>query len=196
MASGTHGQVDFGPEGFIAVFDYDPLIVARIKEIQRRRWLSDRKAWLVESHWPSVRRLLHIAAELGWKISAEARAAEQQVKSDSELLEYSLDVVHGSQGEAWFQCKVGDDDQLAAQVRAIPGGYWDDGWWIPTDWEHCCEALLAIAQSNMRLEVSNAAWQLLTEPDVSHLYVRSSVPPQAPRSAIEPLQPSLAPPEA
>jgi hypothetical protein len=176
MASGEPGHVDFGPEGFIARCEYDPALVAKLKEIQRLRWLSDRRAWVVEPHWPSVRRLLHIAAELDWEISVAARAAEERVRSESEGLEYSVDVVHDSQGESWFQCKTGDDDRLLRDVKAIPGAFWDEYWWIPTDWDQCCEPLLAIVQSDMRIEVSNAAWNLLTEEDVAHLYVRSSLP--------------------
>jgi hypothetical protein len=176
MVSGARPQVDFGQEGFIASFDFDPVVVARIKEIQRRRWNSEKAAWIVEPHWPSVQRLLFIASELGWTITAQARAAEQRVRQESDDLEYSVDVVHDSHGSAWFQCTLGDDDLLLRQVKAIPGAFWDDKWWIPTDWEPCCGPLLEIVQSDMRLEVSNAAWQLLEEEDVSHRFVRSSAP--------------------
>jgi len=180
MAFNARGHVDFAQEGFIAQFDYDHAIVSRIKAIQRRRWVQDKGAWIVEPHWPSVRRLLHIASELGWEITAKAREAEQRVRTDSEeSQEYSVDIVHDSLGAAWFQCKIGDDDLLLAQVKALPGAEWDDAWWVPTDWEQCCGPLLEIVQSDQRLEVSNAAWHLLQEPDVSDLYIRSSAPPPA-----------------
>lgn len=198
MVSGSRGQVDFGREGFIARFEYDPAIVARIKQIQRRRWNSDLTAWLVEPHWPSVHRLLCIASELNWTISAEARAAELKVREDGESCEYSLDVVHDSHGAAWFQCKLGDDDQLSAQVKALPGAYWDEHWWVPTDWDQCCGPLLEIAQSDARLEVSNAAWRLLEEQDVSDQFVRSSAPAPARLETCEPEQdpaPDVAPVE-
>jgi hypothetical protein len=179
MVLGARGHVDFGHEGFIARFMYDRAIVARIKAIQRRHWANDQKAWIVAPHWPSVRRLLHIASELGWEITAEARSAEQRVKEDSESLEYSVDVIHGDHGEAWFQCKAADDDELQERLKAIPGAYWEGAWCIPTDWDRCCAPLLEIVQSNMQLEVSEAAWRLLEEPDVAHLFVRSSAPPLA-----------------
>jgi hypothetical protein len=179
MMSGARGQVDFGPQGFIARFEYDAAIVLRIKEIQRRRWLSDVKAWVIEPHWPSVRRLLHIASGLGWEITTAARAAEERVREDSESLEYSIDVVHDHCGAAWFQCQVGDDDVMVKQVRTIPGAYWDGSWWVPTDWDQCCVPLLELVESDSRIEVSNAAWRLLTEADVTHLYLRSSVPAEA-----------------
>jgi hypothetical protein len=135
MVSGARGHVDYGQEGFIARFEYDQAIVGRVKEIQRRRWLQDKAAWIIEPHWPSVRRLLHIASELDWEITRKAREAEQRVKLEGESLEYSVDVVHDSHGHAWFQCKVGDDDRLLQQVKALPGAVWDDSWWVPTDWE-------------------------------------------------------------
>jgi hypothetical protein len=196
MASGLHGKVDFGEEGFIARFEYDPALVSQIKQIQRRRWLKDQAAWLVEPHWPSARRLLHIASELGWEITGQAREAEQRLKRESESLEYSVDVVHDSYGKAWFQCKVGDDDRLLQQVRAISGAVWDDSWWVPTDWEQCCGPLLEIVRADMRLEVSPAAWQLLEEQDVTHLFERSCAPPQAATPPIVQAQPGAPSPEA
>lgn len=183
MVSRTRGHVDFGREGFVARFDGDPASVARveerIKEIQRRHWAREQAAWIVAPHWPSVRRLLHIASELGWEITAAAREAEQRIKSESESLEYSVDVVHDNHGQAWFVCKVGDDDLLLERVKAIPGAYYEDAWWIPTDWEACCGRLTEIVQSDMRLEVSDAAWRLLEEPDVTDSFVRSRVSLQA-----------------
>lgn len=186
MAPDAHGHVDFGDEGFIVRFKYDPDVVARMKEIQRRRWLADRAVWVVEPHWPSARRLLHIASGLGWKISPKAREAEARLKSEDELLEYSVDVVHDNHGKAWFLCKVGSDDRLLRQVKALPGATWDGAWWVPTDWEQCCGPLLEIVQSNMQLEVSNAAWRLLEELEVDP-YLRSSVSPdtETPPSATE-----------
>jgi hypothetical protein len=179
MVSRTRGHVDVVREGFIARFDGDPAIVARVKEIQRRHWARDHAAWIVAPHWPSVRRLLHIASELGWEITTAAREAEQRIKSESESLEYSVDVVHDNHGQAWFVCKVGDDDLLLERVKAIPGAYYEDAWWIPTDWDACCGPLIEIVQSDMRLEVSDAAWRLLEEPDVTDSFVRSSVSLQA-----------------
>jgi len=179
MAFEARGQVDFAEGAFTARFDYDLAIVARIKQIQRRHWNGDRAVWIIAPHWPSVRRLLNIASELGWEITARAREAEQRVKEDSEVLEYSVDVVHDSHGEAWFQCKVADDDLLARQMKALPGAYWEDFWWIPTDWERCCGPLLELVQSDVRLReaVSESAWRLLEEPDVADQFVRSAAPP-------------------
>jgi len=186
MVSRTRGHVDFGREGFIARFDGDPAIVARVREIQRRHWARDQAAWIVAPHWPSVRRLLHIASDLGWEITVAAREAEQRIKSDSESLEYSVDVVHDNHGQAWFVCKVGDDDLLLERVKAIPGAYYEDAWWIPTDWDACCGPLTEIVQSDMRLEVSAAAWRLLEEPDVADVFVRSTVSLQAIEQELEP----------
>ncbi len=161
-------------------FAHDPAIVSRMRTIQRRRWLSDRRAWLVDPHWPSVRCLLRMASELGWAITSKARAAEEQVRADGESMEYSVDVVHDHCGQAWFMCKLGDDDELRHRVSEIPGADWDDGWWIPTDWEQCCKPLLEIVEADMRIELSPAAERLLTEEDVAHLHVRSSVPETEP----------------
>lgn len=186
MASDTSGHVDFGDEGFIVGFKFDPNVVARLKQIQRRRVQADGATWVVASHWPSARRLLHIASDLGWTISARAREAEARLKSEDEDLGYSIDVVHDNHGKAWFQCNVGSDDVLTQEIRALPGASWDGSWWVPTDWEQCCGPLLELVQAEMQLEVSNAAWRLLEEPDVEHLYVRSSAPQGAatPRAAL------------
>jgi hypothetical protein len=185
MQSGSNGHVDIEGEGFIVRFAHDPTVLAWIKTIQRRRWLSDRRAWLVDRHWPSVQRLLHIAAQLGWTITSRARAAEAAVREASEFLEYSLDVVHDHYGHAWFVCVLGEDDDLRHQVSAIPGAYWEDGWRIPTDWDQCCGPLREIVEDDSRFELSNAAWRLLTEPDVSDLYLRSCVPTEDRPSAAE-----------
>jgi hypothetical protein len=176
MAPRTRGHIDFGREGFIARFDGDPAIVARIREIQRRHWVRDKRAWIIAPHWPSVRRLLHIAADFDWEITADAREAWQRIKSESESLEYSVDVVHDNHGKTWFVCKAGDDDRLRDRIKSIPGAYWEDAWWIPTDWDACCGPLNEIVASDMRLEVSEAAWRLLEEPDVSDTFIRSEVP--------------------
>lgn len=175
MLVGERGYVDFEDASFVVRINGDPAVVAKLKDIQRRRWNPDKAAWIVEPHWPSVRRLLHIAADLGFQISAEAREAEREVREQSESLEYLLDVVHDNHGAAWFICKTGDDDELRHQVSALPDAYWDDAWWIPTDWEQCCQPLLDIVQSDERIEVSPAAQLLLTEEDVAHFFVRSSV---------------------
>ncbi|HKP63832.1 MAG TPA: hypothetical protein VJV78_44160 [Polyangiales bacterium] len=175
MLVGHRGYVDFEDASFVVRINGDPVVVAKLKDIQRRRWNPDKAAWIVEPHWPSVRRLLHIAADLGFQISAEAREAQREVREQSESLEYLLDVVHDNHGAAWFICKTGDDDELRHQVSALPDAYWDDAWWIPTDWEQCCQPLLEIVQSDARVEVSPAAQLLLTEEDVAHLFVRSSV---------------------
>lgn len=174
MLVGERGYVDFESAGFVVRINGDPTVVARIKDIQRRRWNPDRAAWIVEPHWPSVRRLLQIAAELGFRFSAEARVAQQQLREQSESLEYLLDVVHDNHGAAWFICKTGDDDQLRHRVSELPGAYWDDAWWIPTEWEQCCQPLLDIVLHDERVEVSPAAQLLLSEEDVAHLFVRSS----------------------
>jgi len=196
MAADGHGYVDFGPKGFVARFEHEQAIVDRIKTIQRHHWDEHEKAWVVPSHWPSARRLLHIASDLGWRITEAARLAEAEVKADSEQLPYCVDVVHDNHGQAWFQCQVGDDDELAARVRALPGAYWDDGWWVPTDWESCCGPLLEIVEAIPQLECSPAAWRLLTEPDVSHLYLRSSAPPRTPVRVVEELRRPAAAPSA
>lgn len=193
MAAGARGHVDFDDAGFIVRFNGDPTAVAMLKDIQRRRWNADRVAWIVASHGPSVRRLLHIAAELGWTISAEARAAEARVREESESLEYELDVVHDNHGAAWFICKTGDDDELRHLVSALPNAFWDDAWWIPTDWEQCCQPLLELVQSDMRFTVSPAAWRLLEEEDVTHLFVRSKCSEEEPAlSEHEPEVPAAA----
>ena len=179
MAAVTHGHVDVEERGFVARFEQEPAIVERIQTIQRRRWLRDDNVWVVDAHWPSVRRLLHIASDLGWHITPKARAKEQQLKDESDALEYSLDVIHNGFGEAVFQCKVADDDALLAKVRGLPGAYFEGEWCVPTDWERCCGQLRELVEANARLEISPAAWRLLTEPDVAHLYVRSSAPPPA-----------------
>jgi hypothetical protein len=184
MTVGAGGQVDFEDAGFIVRLNGDPGVVARIKDIQRRRWNRDRAVWIVDAHWPSVRRLLRIAAELGFQISAEARRAEERVRQESESLEYLLDVVHDNHGAAWFICKTGDDDELRHEVSALPGTFWDDAWWIPTDWEQCCHALLDIVAPDQRFVVSPAAWRLLEEEDVTHLFVRSSAVPLAQDAAV------------
>src|SRR3954451_7430722 len=118
MTSRAGGHVDFGREGFIARFDGNPAIVARVREIQRRHWVRDQRAWIIAPHWPSLRKLFLIASELGWEISPSAREAALGIKSESESLEYSVDVVHDSHGNAWFVCKVGDDDHLVERVKA------------------------------------------------------------------------------
>ena len=184
----TDGHVDFEGEAFLARVDEDPDVVAKLEQIQRCRWATDQSAWLIAAHWPSVRQLLHIALELGWTISAEARQAIDSVRQEGESLAYFLDVVHGSYGEAWFVCEVGDDDVLRHRISELPGAYWEDGWRIPTDWEQCCIPLLEIVQPDLRFEVSAAAWRLLQEADASHEFVRSSAP-EAPEPASAPEAP-------
>jgi len=176
MAAVTRGYVDVGPAGFVARFEYDQAIVDRLETIQRHHWLRDEQLLVVEPHWPSVRRLLHIASDLRWTITPAARTAEARVEAESLELEFSVDVIHNGHGEAVFQCKLGDDDELMATIRALPGAYWEGEWCVPTDWERCCGPLLEIVESDSRLTVSSAAWRLLTEEDVTHLHVRSSAP--------------------
>lgn len=177
--------MDIEHEGFVVRFAYDVAGLASIKAIQRRRWVRDRRAWLVDRHWPSVRRLFAVAAELGWTISADARAAAEEIRAEREFLECSVDVVHDHCGASWFLCEVGDDDELKRQVSAVPGASWDDGYRIPTDWELSCGPLLEIVESNRQIYVSDAAWRLLTEADAGHLHLRSHVIAPAASNAAE-----------
>jgi hypothetical protein len=176
MVFGYSGKVDLVEEGFVVQFDYSPEIVARMKAIQRRRFERDRLRWVVECHWPSVHRLFQIALDYGFHVSASARAEEQRLRRESYELEYAIDAVHDHGGAMWFVCKTGDDDDVRHKVRDIRGAYWDDSWWVPTDWESCCGPLREIVESDERFVLSNAAAQLLYEEDVTDRYLRSGVP--------------------
>lgn len=175
MVVGSRGRVNFGDEGFVVEFDYSPELVARMQAIQRRRFDRERALWIVESHWPSAHRLFQLALDCGFQVSASARAEEERLRRESYDVEYAIDAAHDQSGAMWFVCKTGDDDDLRRKVRDIDGAYWDDYWWVPTDWESCCGPLREIVESDPRFELSNAATQLLYEEDVTDRYVRSSV---------------------
>lgn len=167
MPSETHGTIDYGPEGFIVVCDFDPAIAAEIKALQRRRWQPDTRAWIVEPHGPSLNGLLRLANRQNWEITKSALTRIEAVRAEEADLEYSVDVVHGTYGEPWFVCKLGNDDELLRQVKDIPDAEWEDAWWVPAYREETSAPLLAVVQSDMRIEVSEAAWRLLEEPDLS-----------------------------
>lgn len=180
MLPSTHGQVDFEDGQFTARFNGDPAIVARLKKIQRCQWRASRAIWVIDAHWPSVSRLLRIALDERWKITAAAWHEKERVQLASESLEYSIDMIHDEQGRARFRCLVGNDDALHSEVAAIPGAYWEDEYYsVPTDWDDCCPAIRAIVERDMRFTVSPSAERLLEEEDVSHLYVRTLAPPSA-----------------
>ena len=190
------GTVDVGDEGFVVEFDYALDIVERMKTIQRRRFDRDRLRWVVDRHWPSVHQLFHIALDYGFHLSASARAEEERLRRENCDLEYTVDAVHDHVGAMWFVCKTGDDDDLRRKVRDIEGAYWDDSWWVPTDWETCCRPLREIVDHDERFVVSNAASRLLYEEDVSEWYVRSEVRAPEPVVQEHPVQLQLVEPRA
>ncbi|MEY4579016.1 MAG: hypothetical protein RL701_3719 [Pseudomonadota bacterium] len=168
MAAVTRGTIDFGQEGFSACFENDAGVVSEVKALQRRRWLQAKQAWIVEPHGPSITGLLRIAYAHDWTITPGALDEMRRVREDEASLEYSVDVVQGKYGEPWFLCKLGNDDVLLAQVKAIPDALWDGEWWVPAYRAECCAPLLEVVQSDQRLEVSDLAWKLLQEPDDSY----------------------------
>lgn len=177
MLAETHGRIDFRDGRFIARVSGEPTVVAELKSIQRCHWHATNAVWVIEPHWPSVRRLVQIAFRQRWNISAEARREIEFVESAGEDLEYSIDVVHDHQGHSRFRCIAGDDDDRNDEIGSIPGAYWEDEYWsVPTDWEHCCPTLREIVESDMRFTMSPAAELLLYEEDVSHVHIRTQVP--------------------
>jgi hypothetical protein len=180
MLMWTHGEVDFEDGRFTARFNGDPTVVARLKKIQRCHWRASSAVWVIDAHWPSVSRLIRIALDQRWKITAAAWNEKERVQVEGESLEYSIDMIHDNQGRARFRFMVGNDDELRDEVRSIPGAYWEDEYYsVPTDWDHCCPPFRAIVERDMRVTVSPAAVRLLEDEDVSHLYIRTLAPPSA-----------------
>lgn len=180
MLALTHGEVDFEDGRFTARINGDPAVVARLKKIQRCHWRSSSAVWIIDAHWPSVSRLIRLAQDERWTITAAAWNEKERVQLEGESLEYSIDMIHDDQGRARFRCMVGNDDELRDEVKAIPGAYWEDEYYsVPTDWEHCCPLIRAIVERDMRFTVSPAAERLLENEDVSDLYIRTLAPPSA-----------------
>jgi hypothetical protein len=151
-----------------------------LKKIQRCHWQASSAVWVIDAHWPSVSRLIRIALDQHWKITAAAWDEKERVQVVGESLEYSIDMIHDDQGRARFRCMVGHDDELRDEVKSIPGAYWEDEYYsVPTDWDHCCPPIRAIVEHDMRFTVSPAAARLLEDEDVSHLYIRTIAPPSA-----------------
>lgn len=180
------GSVDYGELGFIARFDYEPATVAIVRKIQRRRWLSEHRAWLVEPHWPSLRVLLRLANQHNWAITHQALVAARKVREEGEAYEYSVDVVQGGCGEPWFRCLVGDDDTLPKQLGQLPQAFTepdDASWWVPAFRADCCEPLAEIVDNDERFEISKGARRLLDEPDESYAHLVEAADTQAAATA-------------
>lgn len=187
MLVSAHGEVDFEDGRFTARFNGDPAVVAELKQIRRCQWRATHATWVIDAHWPSVSRLIRIALDQRWTITAAAWNEKERVQAAGESLEYSIDMIHDNQGHARFRCMIGDDDQLRDEVRSIPGAYWEDQYYsVPTDWDHCCPPIRAIVERDMRFTLSPAAERLLEEEDVSHLHIRTLAPRSAVQSAAKP----------
>ncbi|HEY6879327.1 MAG TPA: DEAD/DEAH box helicase, partial [Polyangiales bacterium] len=100
------------------------------------------------------------------------RRAIELLREQAEAAQFSIDVVQGSTGEPWFLCMVGDDYELHQTMKEIGGAYLDpadDSWWVPATFPGSRAALLEIAQTDERMEVSEAAWRLLEGSEEVHL---------------------------
>jgi SNF2-related domain len=168
VAGRAAGTLDYRDDRFVARFAYDAAVVAEIKKLQRGARstgpLDAADEWIIERHRPSVAQLLRIGRDHSWHFTAAARKAIEQLAEQAEAAEFSIDVVQGSGGEPWFICMLGDDYELQQTVKEIGGAYLDDAddsWWVPALFPGARVALLEIAQSDDRLEVSEAAWRLL-----------------------------------
>ena len=180
MLKRTHGEVGFEQGRFTARFNGDPTVAAQLKKIRRGQWRAGSATWFIDAHWPSVSRLFRIAQDERWTITAAARIEKDRVQAEGESLEYSIDMIHDSQGAARFRCMVGDDDEIRDEVRSIPSAHWEDEYYsVPTDWDHCCPPIRAIVERDMRFTVSPAAARLLENEDVSHHYIRTLAAPSA-----------------
>lgn len=168
MSERAQGAVDYRGGEFAVRCAYDAEVVAELKQVQRRRWESDAKLWLIARHHPSAAALLGLARKHGWSVSDVAWRAFRQLQDEANATELSVDVVQGNGGEPWFFCLLGDDDELQRRVLAIPGAYIDapdDSAWVPAYRADCAEQLRAIIETDTRLCVSSAAYRLLDEPD-------------------------------
>lgn len=168
MSERAHGAVDYRGGEFAVSCPYDAAVVAELKHVQRRRWESDAKLWLIAHHHPSAAALLGLARKHGWSVSDVAWRAFRQLQDDADATELSVDVVQGNGGEPWFFCMLGDDDDLQRRVLAIPGAYIDapdESAWVPAYRVDCAEQLRAIIETDTRLCVSSAAVRLLDEPE-------------------------------
>ena len=177
----TPGTIDYRDERFVARFPYDASLVAELKTLRQgpRQKASDE--WIIERHRPSVARLVRIARDRSWHFTTEARKALRQLQDQAEAAVFSLDVVQGNAGEPWFLCMCGDDYDLQQRVKSLPGAFLDDAddsWWVPADSQAACADLLEIAENDDRMEVSDAAWRLLEEPDASFALPRSATSPE------------------
>lgn len=164
----TSGTLDYRDDRFVARFPYDAAIVAEIKALKHGARAKAADEWVIERHRPSVARLLRIGRDHSWHFTAEARKAIQELQDQAEAAEFSIDVVQGSGGEPWFYCMLGDDYELQQRVRGVARAYLDDAddsWWVPVQSVEARDALLEIAQSDSRMEVSEAAWRLLDGSD-------------------------------
>jgi hypothetical protein len=171
MASRAPGTLDYAEDRFVARFEHDPAALAEVKKLQRSQPSKDDRVWIVEAHGPSVTALVRLALARNWHITAEAGSAARRLKEEEANIEFLVDIVQGNFGEPWFFCKLGNDDELPRQVKAIPAAYIDksdDSWWVPAYRPESCARLLEIVQGDKRFEVSDAAWRLLEEPDLSY----------------------------
>ncbi|MET0286700.1 MAG: DEAD/DEAH box helicase [Polyangiales bacterium] len=163
MAGRAPGTLDYRDDRFIARFAYDAVVVAELKQLPRSALKEDGE-WVVERHRPSVARLLRIGRDHAWHFTAAAKRAIGQLQEHAETLRFAIDVVQGAAGEPWFLCLLGDDYTLQQTVKEIGGSFLDDAddsWWVPANFPGARTALLEIAQTDDRLEVSESAWRLL-----------------------------------
>lgn len=165
------GYVDYRNGEFVAGFDFDATVFDEIKRLQGRRWVRETQEWLVARSHRNAAGLLGIARKCGWDISPAARDVCERLQDIADATELSVDVVQGSAGEPWFFCLLGDDEALHRSVKAIPKAFLDpadDSWWVPAFRADSAEMLLEIVHSDARLFVSDAAWRLLAEPDLTY----------------------------
>jgi hypothetical protein len=87
MSERAPGAVDYCSGEFAVRSPYDAEVVAELKRVQRRRWESDSKQWLIAHHHPSAAALLGIARKHDWAVSAPAWQAFRQLQADASAAE-------------------------------------------------------------------------------------------------------------
>ena len=108
------GTVDVSDEAFTLRFDYDPSLVAAVRDIPGRAWNADAKVW--KAPFTSVRAVKDFAARHHLQLTPEAEA----VPDCEPLTGPVIDVVGGQ-----FAIRFDYERDLISRVRDLPGARWN-----------------------------------------------------------------------
>lgn len=117
------GQLILGETSIIAIFEYDPELVAAVKRVPGARWDRAGKAW----HIPVERQkeAVAVAVEQHWWVDPAIAAMNAPDPTPVDMLEFDQMVV---------RLRFGYDQVKVRAVKQIPGVTWDQkskGWVAP-----------------------------------------------------------------